>query len=158
CVQPFVCAEYEGKRGTFAIMADGKVRFIPDTINPKTFQALCTIAGDDEIKDLDTVAPEVPPPDEEPMQPELKAEPLAPPAPPPTQEAKEEKGQDLQKLQGTWTLVAAEGHGQSLPAKDVQELGAQLVVTGDKYVITTGTGKEGGTLKLDETKTPKEAD
>ena len=65
CIRPFVCAKYknaEGKEedGTFAIMADGKVRFIPATIDPKTFQAMCTIAGGDKIKDIDSIAPEVP--------------------------------------------------------------------------------------------------
>ena len=65
CVKPFVCTEYEDKDGTFAIMADGKVRFIPATIDPKTFQAMCTIAGGEKIKDLDAdAAPEVPPPED----------------------------------------------------------------------------------------------
>jgi len=82
CVRPFVCARYKNKDGkdedgTFAIMADGKVRFIPASIDPKTFQAMCTIAGGEKIKDIDAVAPEVPPP-EEPKQPELKAEQPAP--------------------------------------------------------------------------------
>jgi Protein of unknown function (DUF1559) len=58
-VQPFICATYEGKRGTFAVMADGKVRFIPETISDKDFQALCTIAGGETV-DVDKVAPEVP--------------------------------------------------------------------------------------------------
>jgi DNA-directed RNA polymerase subunit M/transcription elongation factor TFIIS len=83
CVQPFVCTEYQGKRGTFAIMADGKVRFIPATIDPKTFQAMCTIAGGEPIKNLDDIAPEVPLPDDA-ATPELKAEqPKPPPAPGP---------------------------------------------------------------------------
>ncbi len=83
CVRPFVCTEYQGKRGTFAIMADGKVRFIPATIDPKTFQAMCTIAGGEQIKNLDEIAPEVPPPDDA-AAPELKAEqPAQPPAPAP---------------------------------------------------------------------------
>ncbi len=81
CVKPFVCTEYQGKRGTFAIMADGKVRFIPETIDPKTFRALCTIAGDDRVRNLDKVAPEVPPPEDQP-QAELKAAEPAPPTPP----------------------------------------------------------------------------
>jgi hypothetical protein len=80
CVKPFVCTEYQGKRGTFAIMADGKVRFIPANIDPKTFQAMCTIAGGDKIRDLEKVAPEVLPP-EEPVQAELKAEEAKPAAP-----------------------------------------------------------------------------
>ncbi len=93
CVKPFVCTEYQGKRGTFAIMADGKVRFIPATINPKTFQAMCTIAGGDKIRDLEKVAPEVPLPEDQPEV-ELKAEQPAqkpgqtPPAAPKTPEVK----------------------------------------------------------------------
>jgi hypothetical protein len=85
CVQPFVCTEYQGKRGTFAIMADGKVRFISEKIDPKVFRAMCTIAGGEKIKDLDTIAPEVPPP--EGQQAELKTDPgaAAPPVPPVTQ-------------------------------------------------------------------------
>jgi hypothetical protein len=58
-VQPFVCTTYNSQRGTFAIMADGKVRFIPETIADKDFQALCTIAGGETV-DVDKVAPVVP--------------------------------------------------------------------------------------------------
>jgi hypothetical protein len=72
CVQPFVCTEYQGKPGTFAIMGDFKVRFIPANIDAKTFQAMCTIAGGDKITSLDKVAPEVAATDE-PAEPELKA-------------------------------------------------------------------------------------
>ncbi len=81
CVQSFVCTEYKDQRGTFAIMADGKVRFIPATIDPKVFQAMCTIAGGEKIKNLDAIAPEVPPPEE--PQAELKTEPPPPVAKPP---------------------------------------------------------------------------
>jgi hypothetical protein len=73
CVKPFVCTRYQGKPGTFAIMADGKVRFIPATIDPKMFQAMCTIAGGERVKNLDDIAPEVPAP-EEPAPIQIKAE------------------------------------------------------------------------------------
>jgi hypothetical protein len=59
-IRPFVCATYNGKRGTFAVMADGKVRFIPETISDADFQALCTIAGGETV-DVDKVAPVVAP-------------------------------------------------------------------------------------------------
>jgi hypothetical protein len=59
-IKPFVCTEYKGKKGTFAIMADGKVRFIPEDIKPATFRAMCTIAGGERIDDLNEVAPVVP--------------------------------------------------------------------------------------------------
>jgi hypothetical protein len=79
CVRPFVCAKHQGKDGTFAIMADGKVRFIPADIKPEIFRALCTIAGGEKIADLDKIAPEVPPP-EDAKEPELKTEPGVPPS------------------------------------------------------------------------------
>ncbi len=61
-VEPFVCAKYKGKWGTFAIMADGKVRFLSADMKPEQFRALCTIAGDDKINNLDEIAPVVPAP------------------------------------------------------------------------------------------------
>jgi hypothetical protein len=67
-IQPFVCgAEYtgpneafKGKQGTFAIMGDGKVRFISKDMNPEIFKGMCTINGGERIGDLDEIAPEVP--------------------------------------------------------------------------------------------------
>jgi hypothetical protein len=87
-VQPFVCiiypekpgatSKYTGKKGTLAIMADGKVRFIPADIDPNVFRAMCTIAGGEKIENLDDIAPVVS--DEEPS---LKADPGSVGAPPP---------------------------------------------------------------------------
>jgi hypothetical protein len=61
-VQPFVCVKHENKEGTYAIMGDGKVRFIAKNIDPKIFRAMCTINGGEQIADLDKIAPEVPAP------------------------------------------------------------------------------------------------
>jgi hypothetical protein len=96
-IRPFVCAEYPGKehpgkRGTYAIMANGDVRFIFEEIPEALFQAMVTIAGGEEISkgDLDKYAPLVkgesapvlkttPPP----AKPDEKAgAPAPPPAPP----------------------------------------------------------------------------
>jgi hypothetical protein len=75
-VKPFVCdIEHEGKRGTFAIMADGAVRFIPEDIPDEVFKALCTIAGGESVENLDAVAPPV-----QGLNPMLKPE--APPSAP----------------------------------------------------------------------------
>ena len=68
-MKPFVCTEYQGKRGTFAVMGDGKVRFIPETIDPKIFRTLCLIVGG-KVDDLDKIAPVV----AGEGQPELKAQ------------------------------------------------------------------------------------
>jgi hypothetical protein len=77
---PFVCttwpgkagsnAAMEGKKGTVAIMADGKVRFLPADLPADTFRAMCTIAGGEKIENLDTLCPVV----EEEKEPELKVE------------------------------------------------------------------------------------
>jgi hypothetical protein len=61
-VKPFVTEVTIGdakKRGTIAIMGDGKVRFISETISDDDFKAMCTIAGGETV-DLNRVAPEVP--------------------------------------------------------------------------------------------------
>ena len=70
---PFVCADYQGRRGTFAVMGDYKVRFIPADIDPNRFVAMCTIAGGEKLDDLDQIAPVVP--DDTPVAPP----PVAPP-------------------------------------------------------------------------------
>jgi hypothetical protein len=92
CVQEFVClvypgkadgtkSKFDGKRGTLAIMGDGRVRFIPEDIDPNVFRALCTIAGGETIEKLDDIAPVI----EAEAAPELKVDagPGGAPAPPP---------------------------------------------------------------------------
>jgi hypothetical protein len=60
-IRPYVATQYRGQPGTFAIMADGTVRFLPATIADKDFLALLTISGGEDIRDLDDIAPEVKP-------------------------------------------------------------------------------------------------
>jgi hypothetical protein len=126
CVQPFVCVVYEDKPGTFAVMADGKVRFIPASIDSKTFQALCTIAGGEKIKNLDAIAPEVPAPDEA-TQPELKA---AQPAPIAEQ-------RPATKTSADWTEYTSKegGFSVSLPPGKVQQQDQQAATPAGKLTI-----------------------
>jgi len=49
----------DGKQGTYAVMADGTVRWLPADIDPKTMLAMATRAGGEKLPDLDTVAPRV---------------------------------------------------------------------------------------------------
>lgn len=46
-IKPFVCTEHEGKKGTWAIMCDGAIRFIPADIADNVFKPMCTLAGGD---------------------------------------------------------------------------------------------------------------
>jgi len=63
CIQPFVSTTYNGKNGTMAIMGDGTVRFLPETISDDLFKALCTIKGGEQVI-IDRDAPKVPEPDD----------------------------------------------------------------------------------------------
>jgi hypothetical protein len=105
CVRPFVCVKYKLKPtdreevpGTFAVMGDGKVRFIPASIDPRLFRAMCTIAGGEEgLANIDVFAPVVP--GEEDDQAELKTKPdlprPAPPAPKPEAPPKKPAGGNI---------------------------------------------------------------
>jgi hypothetical protein len=64
-IVPFVCTDLDGKRGTYAIMANGDVRFIHDDIPDSLFQAMVTIAGNEPIKkdELAKYAPLIPVPE-----------------------------------------------------------------------------------------------
>jgi hypothetical protein len=64
-IQPFISTKYDGKRGTFVVMADGSVRFLAENTSDEVFKALCTIKGGEPTGNLDQVAPLVPPPDED---------------------------------------------------------------------------------------------
>lgn len=46
-------------KGTLAIMADGKVRFIPASLPAEVFRTLCTIAGGKKVENLDELCPVV---------------------------------------------------------------------------------------------------
>jgi hypothetical protein len=62
------------REGTYALMGDGSVRWIPANIDPKVLHALATRAGGEKIADIDAVAPKVEPP-------KPKEEPKPEPAP-----------------------------------------------------------------------------
>src|SRR4029079_9131742 len=47
----------DGKPGTFALMGDGSVRFIPGDINPKTLLAMATRAVGEDLSNIDKEAP-----------------------------------------------------------------------------------------------------
>ncbi|MCI0700861.1 MAG: DUF1559 domain-containing protein, partial [Planctomycetia bacterium] len=79
------------KQGTYALMGDGSVRFIPADIDPKLLLAMSTRSGGELLADVDTYAPLATPPKPKPKPvtpPDDKKTPEAPPvgvqiAPPP---------------------------------------------------------------------------
>ncbi|HEX4614253.1 MAG TPA: DUF1559 domain-containing protein, partial [Urbifossiella sp.] len=62
----------DGKEGTYAVMGDGTVRWLPANIDANVFLAMATRAGGEKLPDLDEVAPRVRPAG---AKAELKAEP-----------------------------------------------------------------------------------
>jgi uncharacterized protein (TIGR03067 family) len=64
---------------------------------------------------------------------------------------------ELQKLQGTWTVVSAQADGQKQSEESLK--GAKLTVSGDKYTVTRdGRVVERGTLRIDPAQRPKTID
>ena len=63
---------------------------------------------------------------------------------------------DLQKLQGTWTVVSMEMDGKLMSADARQKI--KLTLHGENYVFKNGGGGNAGLYKLDPTKDPKELD
>ena len=66
-IAPFVY-DHGGKRGTYALMGDGSVRWLSAETPDNVFQSLVTKDGGDSIGSLDTVAPLVPAPNEPPSK------------------------------------------------------------------------------------------
>ena len=88
----------DGKRGTYALMADGSVRFLKEGTDPKLFMALVTRAGGESLTDLDKNAPKVAP--TKGFETDLRSGAVAGKALP-TKEV-ELSLEDLKPFQGTW--------------------------------------------------------
>ena len=56
-VKPFVSTQKDSHGGTYAVMADGSIRFISESISDQVFQALVTYKGGEPIDNLDKLAP-----------------------------------------------------------------------------------------------------
>ena len=49
--------KHKDKRGTYAVMLDGSVRFISETISDDVFKSLVTMKGGETIDDIEKIAP-----------------------------------------------------------------------------------------------------
>jgi uncharacterized protein (TIGR03067 family) len=158
-IAPFVCTTHKGKRGTIAVMADGKVRFIPEDIPAATFRAMCTIAGG-PIEKLDEICPIIPNPEDR----ELKAggpggdKTKGPEAPPAGGAEKKAVSGDLEKLQGTWQCVVAIKGGKPAPPEVVP--GLRMAFRGNRlFLAEDGRPEKGeGFVRLNSTTSPKQID
>ena len=64
------------------------------------------------------------------------------------------------RLQGRWRVTGGEQDGKPIPAEKVAKDRSVIEVKGDKWVVRRGDGSdpEVATVKLDETKDPKQID
>jgi hypothetical protein len=109
-VAPFVSTEYNGKRGTNAVMADGSVRFISDKISDEALKALCTAKGPvPDNSALNDWAPEVPAP----VVPKKEQSPAGPPTP--TKESTKEQQPNKSAPPSKEEKKAASGETKQLP-------------------------------------------
>jgi uncharacterized protein (TIGR03067 family) len=63
---------------------------------------------------------------------------------------------DLERLQGTWTLVSRERNGRKTSEEDVKHW--QLTIKGDQWTVKFPGGVDKATIKIDPTKDPKTID
>jgi len=144
--KPDTKSKWDGKTGTLAIMADGKVRFIPEDIPAATFRALCTIAGGEKIDKLDEIAPVIV--DETERVLKTDGGDLGGKVP-----AEVLKGGDLEKMQGTWAPVSVSARGVPLPGEALKTV--RLSISGNTLSISGGGPTQRASITLDPSKTPK---
>jgi hypothetical protein len=134
--------EFNGKRGSFAMMADGSVRWIDQNVSDDVFKAMCTIGGgapDDFNPSTNPHTPLVPAPKKE----ELKFD-----EPPPVVKTIPGKSQGPP---GWITFTAPEGYSVAMPqqplveSKDVAGLGKVkgyvAPIPGTKAAVSAGSVK-----------------
>ena len=63
---------------------------------------------------------------------------------------------ELEKWQGTWTLVGAEEKGEKLSDDKLKQTPVTLTIKDDKFTIKIGDQSLEGTFKIDPAKKPKE--
>jgi uncharacterized protein (TIGR03067 family) len=63
---------------------------------------------------------------------------------------------DLEKMQGTWTLVALEENGKTATEARRQEF--RVTITGERFIFTVGGDTHDGFYRLDPTRKPRAMD
>lgn len=158
-MEPFLHRRPDGKRGTYALMGDGSVRWIPEGTNPAVFKGMVTRAGAETLTDLDKVAPVVPPPQR--RDAELKGGGAGISGKAPAKEkAVAINVEELKKFQGKWKVTQANMKGANLPPDALEKL--QMVATFDGTQVTmtaVGTPEDVNEIvKLDPSANPKQMD
>jgi uncharacterized protein (TIGR03067 family) len=151
---------HQNKRGTYAMMTDGSVRFIDQNVSDEVFKAMCTVKGPkpdgfDPAKDPHT--PLVPPPGETKKDAKSKVEPKVEPKIEPKIEPKKETptppGDISAALQGEWLAKSLEADGKSEDAKDMT-----FEFKGNLLTFRKGKIERKGTFTIDAKASPARID
>ncbi|MGL4419710.1 MAG: DUF1559 domain-containing protein, partial [Gemmataceae bacterium] len=149
-LKDFVHTTPEKKRGTYALMADGVVRWIPEGTDSKIFRALATRAGGETITELDKIAPKVAAPkqrDVELSTPRAGVAAGAPPKTPPVVDKWEDAAEaELAKFQGRWAIVMLSIGANKFNESQAKVLKANVEIEGRR--VTTNIS--GNVISIDE--------
>ena len=137
-MQPFTHRLPDGRRGTYALMADGSVRFIKEGTDPKVFKALVTRAGGESITELDKTAPKIAA--TRPTETDLRGGPsIKTPTPTPTSvpDSAEVNDAELKKFQGTWkvTFFKMKALSKMAPPEALAQVKLEMSFDGKKLGI-----------------------
>jgi uncharacterized protein (TIGR03067 family)/prepilin-type processing-associated H-X9-DG protein len=125
----FISVDPHGKRGTYALMADGSVRFLPENIDPAIFKAMVTRAGGESVGDINKTLPKLPVPKG--LEAELKgAGSVAK-----KDDPKKIDSAELLKLQGRWKVNYLFRDGKSVPPVQLDALGMIVEIEGSRMTL-----------------------
>ncbi len=173
-IAPFISTSHDKKRGTYAMMADGSVRFIDQSISDEAFKAMCTIAGPapanlDEQKDANTQV--IPAPSDKNAKTREKKRTSAQTDPPKKAPEKADsqktpapgkKADDVKaSLQGAWNGKSMVKDGQSAPADVLKKMrftfkGEKLIVRGNR--ADDADAEDEASFTVDPEKSPMHLD
>jgi uncharacterized protein (TIGR03067 family) len=158
-MEPFLHRRPDGKRGTYALMGDGSVRWIPEGTNPAVFKGMVTRAGSETLADLDKVAPVVPPPQK--RDAELRGGGAGTGSKAPVKEKEAVDVEELKKFQGRWKMTLIKS--KLIPKEILSQIEAEKIIEGTQVTSKVKTPKGEITViqeivRLDPKTSPKTMD
>jgi uncharacterized protein (TIGR03067 family) len=162
-IEDFVHANQDKKRGTYVLLADGSVRWVTESVDPKVFKGMVTRAGGENLGNLDTLAPKVDAPKKTTI--DIRGAAAATPAPgsgsTPPPASGDVDAKELAKLQGDWTVRLMVTNGQKIGGEQLKPLGLMVKIEGDIMKFTSKAPlpiplPSTRITKLDTSKSPKE--
>lgn len=162
-IEDFVHTNQDKKRGTYVLMADGSVRWVTESVDPKVFKGMVTRAGGENLGSLDALVPKVDAPKKTTI--DIRGAASATPTPGVTNTSPPASGdvdaKELAKLQGDWTVRLLVTNGQKIGGEQLKPLGLVVKIEGDIMKFTSKAPlpvplPSTRITKLDTGKNPKE--